>query len=45
MIALGGLAWLLLMSRWLQRYAWGRRMTRMQPFRFIDWIYRAFVKT
>jgi hypothetical protein len=45
MIALGGIVWLLLLSRWLQRFSWGRRMTRMQPFRFIDWMYRAFVKT
>jgi hypothetical protein len=45
MIALGALAWFLLMSRWVQRFSWGRRMTRVQPFRLIDWLYRAFVKT
>ncbi len=44
-VILGGFCWFLLMSRWLQRYAWGRKLTRVQPFRFIDWMYRAFVKT
>jgi hypothetical protein len=41
----GLLAALLLLMRWLGRYPWGRRMYRAQPFRTIDWIYRAFVKT
>ena len=44
-VALGIFCWFLLMARWLQRFAWGRKLTRMQPFRFIDWMYRAFVKT
>jgi hypothetical protein len=45
LVALGLLCWMLLLARWLQRYSWGRRMTRYQPFRFVDWMYRAFVKT
>jgi hypothetical protein len=44
-VALAALMWFLLMSRWLQRFTWGRRLTRKQPLRTIDWIYRAFVKT
>jgi hypothetical protein len=44
-VALGVLGWLLLMSRWLQRYAWGRKLYRFQPLKTIDWLYRAFVKT
>ncbi len=44
-IALGGFCWFLLLSRWLQRYTWGQKLTRMQPFKFFDWMYRAFVKT
>ncbi|MEA2446765.1 MAG: hypothetical protein QOK47_402 [Actinomycetota bacterium] len=44
-IALGIVMWFLLMSRWLQRFTWGRKLTRYQPFRTIDWVYRAFVKT
>jgi hypothetical protein len=44
-IALGGFCWFLLLSRWLQRYAWGAKLTRFQPFRFFDWMYRAFVKS
>lgn len=44
-IALGGFCWFLLLSRWLQRYSWGQKLTRMQPFRFFDWMYRAFVKS
>jgi hypothetical protein len=44
-VALGIFCWFLLMARWLQRFAWGRKLTRLQPFRFIDWMYRAFVKT
>jgi hypothetical protein len=34
-----------LFGRWSQRWAWGRALHRMQPFKGIDWIYRAFVKT
>lgn len=44
-VALGGFCWFLLLSRWLQRYTWGQKLTRMQPFKFFDWMYRAFVKT
>ena len=44
-IALGGFCWFLLLSRWLQRYTWGQKLTKMQPFKFFDWMYRAFVKT
>jgi len=44
-VALGGFCWFLLLSRWLQRYSWGQKLTRMQPFRFFDWMYRAFVKS
>jgi hypothetical protein len=45
-ILIGGfLAWFLLMSRWLQRFSWGRKMVRLPVFRTIDWLYRAFVKT
>ena len=45
LVALGGLCWFLLLSRWLQRYSWGVKLTRLQPFRFFDWMYRAFVKS
>ena len=44
-VVLGLLCWMLLLARWLQRYTWGQKLTQMQPFRFIDWMYRAFVKT
>lgn len=44
-VAVGGFCWFLLLSRWLQRYTWGQKLSRMQPFRFIDWMYRAFIKT
>lgn len=40
----GLFGWFLLWGRWLQRYSWGRRLVLLQPFRFFDWIYRAFVK-
>ena len=36
---------ILLLLRWVGRYAWGRRLHRAQPFRAIDWLYRAFVKS
>ncbi len=45
LMALGGFCWFLLLSRWLQRYTWGQKLTKMQPFKFFDWMYRAFVKT
>ena len=44
-VALGGFCWFLLLSRWLQRYTWGTKLTRFQPFKFFDWMYRAFVKS
>jgi hypothetical protein len=44
-IVLTGVSLFLLWGRWLQRFPWGRRMYRLQPFKAIDWIYRAFVKT
>jgi len=43
--AFAGLCWFVVMSRWLQRYPWGRNLADHQPFKLIDWIYRAFVKT
>ena len=45
LLALGLFGWLLILGRWLQRFSWGRRILLAQPFRLIDWIYRAFVKT
>ena len=44
-VALGLLGWFLLLSRWLQRFGWGRKLHRLQPFRTFDWLYRAFVKS
>lgn len=44
-VALGVLGWLLLMGRWLQRFGWGKKLYRLQPFRTVDWLYRAFVKS
>ena len=44
-VALGVLGWFLLLGRWLQRYAWGRKLHRFQPFRTLDWLYRAFVRS
>jgi hypothetical protein len=44
-IALGLLGWFFLLGRWLQRYTWGRKLNRLQPFRTFDWVYRAFVKS
>lgn len=43
-LAVGLMGWFLLWGRWLQRYPWGRRLIMLQPFRMIDWLYRAFVK-
>lgn len=45
LVALGGFCWFLLLSRWLQRYTWGTKLARFQPFKFFDWMYRAFVKS
>jgi hypothetical protein len=44
-IGLGALMLLSLASRWIRRYRWGRALYRHQPFRGIDWLYRAFLKT
>ncbi|HWC13856.1 MAG TPA: hypothetical protein VG929_04605 [Actinomycetota bacterium] len=44
LIAVGLVGWMMLLSRWLQRYAWARRLYRVQPFRALDWMYRAFIK-
>lgn len=44
-IALGILGWVLLLGRWLQRFGWGNKLNRLQPFRTFDWLYRAFVKS
>jgi hypothetical protein len=44
-VALGIIGWFLLLGRWLQRFTWGRKLYQLQPFRTIDWLYRAFVKT
>ena len=44
-LVLAGLALLLMASRWVQRFPWGRGLTKVFPFKTIDWLYRAFVKT
>src|SRR5207247_1904572 len=44
-IALGGVMLFSLASRWIRRFRWGRRLYRYQPFRGLDWLYRAFLKT
>jgi hypothetical protein len=44
-VALGVLGWVLLLGRWFQRFTWGRKLNRRQPFRTFDWLYRAFVKS
>lgn len=44
-LGLGGLALLLLLAGWLQRFTWGRRLYGIQPFKFFYWAYRAFVRT
>jgi hypothetical protein len=44
-LVLAGLALLLMASRWVQRFPWGRGLAKVFPFKLIDWIYRAFVKT
>lgn len=44
-LGLAAVALVLLLSRWIGRYRWGRRLYRVQPFRGLDWLYRAFLKT
>jgi len=44
-LAAGAAAMLLIFVRWSHRWAWGRRVCAVQPFKGIDWLYRAFVKT
>lgn len=44
-ILFGLLIVMLLLSRWLQRFGWGKRLSRRAPLNGLDWIYRAFVKT
>jgi hypothetical protein len=39
---LGALA---MLSNWLKRYEWVKRLFRFQPFATFDWMYRAFVRT
>jgi len=43
-LAVGMIGWFLLITRWVQRFPWGRRLIALQPFRLIDWLYRSFVK-
>jgi hypothetical protein len=45
LVLLALLLWMFIMSYWIQRFAWGRRLARRPPFSTMDWIYRAFVKT
>jgi hypothetical protein len=45
LIALGGLTLAVLLAGWIQRFAWGQKLYRMQPLRSINWMYRAFVRT
>ncbi|MGH2723409.1 MAG: hypothetical protein ACRDI0_03940 [Actinomycetota bacterium] len=44
-LGLAAMALVLLLSRWIGRYRWGRRLYAVQPFRGLDWLYRAFLKT
>ena len=44
-LVLAGLVFLLMASRWVQRFPWARGLTKVFPFKTIDWLYRAFVKT
>jgi hypothetical protein len=39
---LGALA---LLSQWLKRFEWVKRLYHFQPFASFDWMYRAFVRT
>jgi hypothetical protein len=44
-LAAGAAVMLLVLMRWSRRWAWGRRVCAVQPFKGVDWLYRAFVKT
>ena len=44
-LAAGIAATLLIFLRWSRRWAWGRKVSSVQPFAGIDWLYRAFIKT
>ena len=39
-----GIAFLVALGRWIERFRWGRLLMTYQPFRAVDWLYRAFVK-
>ncbi|MGH2686202.1 MAG: hypothetical protein ACRDJP_12120, partial [Actinomycetota bacterium] len=43
-VGFGALSVLLVLTRWVGRFAWGRAVMGVQPFRGLDWLYRAFVK-
>jgi hypothetical protein len=45
LLGAGILAAALLVVRWASGSPWGRRLNRVQPFRALDWMYRAFVKS
>ncbi|MDQ4005331.1 MAG: hypothetical protein M3135_03395 [Actinomycetota bacterium] len=43
-VGFGAVSLLLALSRWIGRFGWGRAVLGVQPFRGLDWLYRAFVK-
>ena len=43
-VGFGVLSLLLALTRWVGRFGWGRTLLGAQPFRGLDWLYRAFVK-
>jgi hypothetical protein len=45
MIAAAGLALLVLLAGWMQRFPVARKLFRLQPLRSLNWMYRAFVRT
>jgi len=45
LLAAAAAAVALLLLRWSQRWSWGVALARRQPFKGVDWLYRAFVKT
>lgn len=44
-LAIGAAAFLVLLAGWMQRFAWAKRVYEVQPFRFLFWMYRAFIRT